>query len=74
MAKLTPLKPQEIVRKLRRLGFEGPIPGGKHQRMVRPDTGQIIPIPVHHGRDVGVGLIRRIIQELGINRDEWLRL
>lgn len=74
MAKLTPLKPREVVRKLRRLGLQGPIPGGKHQRMVHPDTGQIIPIPMHQGCDIGVGLIREIIRELGIGREEWMRL
>lgn len=74
MAKLTPLKPRDVVRKLRRLGFQGPVPGGKHERMVHPRTGQIIPIPIHQGRDVGVGLIREIIQEVGISRDEWIRL
>lgn len=33
-----------------------------------------LPIPMHQGRDVGVGLIRAIIQEIGIDRDEWMRL
>ncbi len=42
--------------------------------MVHPDTGQIIPIPTHKGKDVGIGLIRQIIRELGINRDEWIDL
>jgi predicted RNA binding protein YcfA (HicA-like mRNA interferase family) len=74
MAKLTPLKPGDVIRKLRKLGFIGPFPGGKHSRMVHPQTGQIIPIPVHQGRDVSVGLIREIIRELGISREDWLKL
>jgi predicted RNA binding protein YcfA (HicA-like mRNA interferase family) len=74
MAKLTPLKPSAVVRKLRQLGFDGPLPGGKHQRMVHPETGQVIPIPTHKGKDVGVGLIREIIRELAISRDEWIDL
>ena len=74
MAKLSPLKANAIVRKLRRLGFDGPFPGGKHQRMVHPDTGQVIPIPIHKGKDVGIGLIRELIRELGITREEWIDL
>jgi predicted RNA binding protein YcfA (HicA-like mRNA interferase family) len=74
MAKLTPLKASAVVRKLRQLGFDGPLPGGKHRRMVHPDTGQIIPIPIHKGKDVGLGLIREIVRELGITREEWIDL
>lgn len=74
MSRLTPLKPEEVIRKLRRLGFIGPISGGKHVRMVHPETGKIIPIPIHKGRDISVGLIREIINELGISREEWLEL
>ena len=72
--KLKPLKVEELIRKLRKLGFVGPIPGGKHLRMVHPETKKIIPIPMHKGKDVSVGLIREIINEIGISREEWLRL
>jgi predicted RNA binding protein YcfA (HicA-like mRNA interferase family) len=42
--------------------------------MVQPQTGQIVPVPVHKGRDVGIGLIREIIRSVGISRDEWIGL
>jgi predicted RNA binding protein YcfA (HicA-like mRNA interferase family) len=42
--------------------------------MVHSQTGQIIPVPVHKGKDVGVGLIREIIREVGITREEWIEL
>jgi predicted RNA binding protein YcfA (HicA-like mRNA interferase family) len=74
MSKLSPLKPQQVIRKLRKLGFEGPMPGGRHVRMVRMETGQIIPIPMHKGKDVSVGLIRAILSEVGITPEEWNRL
>jgi len=64
----------EVIRKLRKLGFIGPISGGKHLRMIHPETGKIIPIPMHKRKDVSVGLIREIINEVGISRDEWLEL
>lgn len=74
MPKLTPLKANEVIKKLKKLGFSGPYPGGKHVRMVHPEKGLIIPIPMHKGRDVSVGLIREIINEIGISRDEWINL
>ena len=74
MSRLTPLKSREVIRKLRRLGYDGPILGGRHVRMVHPQSGQIIPIPVHGSKDISVGLIREIIRQVGITRDEWLAL
>ena len=74
MSKLKPLKVSKVIRKLKKLGFKGPIPGGKHLRMVHPETGKIIPIPMHKGKDVSIGLIREIINEVGISRDEWFEL
>ena len=74
MPRLTPLKSRMVFRKLRRLGFVGPIPGGRYSRMVHPQTGQIIPVPVHKGKDISVGLIQEIIKEVGITREEWIEL
>jgi len=74
MPKLKPLKAKEVVKKLKKLGFTGPFPGGKHIRMVHRENGLIIPIPMHKGKDVSVGLIRAIINEIGISREEWLKL
>jgi len=42
--------------------------------MVHLETGKIIPIPVHKGKDISVGLIREIINEVEISRDEWIKL
>ena len=42
--------------------------------MVYEYFGIIIPVPVHKGRDVSVGLIREIINEVGVSREEWIKL
>jgi len=42
--------------------------------MVHPQQKKIIPIPIHKGKDVSIGLIRQIIKEVGISRDKWLEL
>jgi predicted RNA binding protein YcfA (HicA-like mRNA interferase family) len=74
MPKLKPLKAQEVIRKLKTFGVEGPFHGGKHSRMVHQERGLIIPIPMHNGKDVSLGLIRAIINEIGISREEWIKL
>ncbi len=74
MSRLSPLKPEEVVRRLRKLGFTGPVPGGRHARMVRATSGQIIPIPMHRGKDVSIGLIRAILREVGISPEDWNQL
>jgi len=69
-----PLKPitrRDLVRKLRRLGFSGPFPGGKHLYMNRADLDVVIPNP--HGSDIGVHLLARILEQAGVSRDEWDR-
>ena len=63
MSRLTPLKAEESIRRLRSLGFDGPFGAGRHLRMVHPRTQKVIPVPMHRGRDVGVGLIRAILRE-----------
>ena len=72
--RVTPLKPAEVIRRLRALEFEGPVPGGRHDRMVHPLTRKVIPVPRHGGRDIGPGLVRRIIHEAGITAEEWNNL
>jgi len=42
--------------------------------MVDEATRRIVPVPVHRGRDVGVGVIRAITREVGITPDEWNEL
>lgn len=74
MSRLTPERPDQVIRKLRALGFIGPIPGGRHQRMVNLARKMVIPLPAHGRKEISVGLIREIIREVGISREEWLAL
>lgn len=70
MARLVPVSWQEFVHRLHELGFDGPYAGGRHPQMRRGDSTVIIPNP--HGGDIGVDLLRRILRQAGISREEWL--
>lgn len=74
MPRLSPLRHREVVAKLRRLGYEGPESGSNHPIMTNPVTRKTIPVPNHGSKDIGIGLIRRIIRQAGITVEEWLEL
>lgn len=71
MARLSPVSFSELVRKLKALGFEGPISGGKHLFMIRGDVRLNVSNP--HRQDIGVDLLKRILRQAEIQREEWNR-
>ena len=69
MGKLSPISHRNLIARMRRLGFEGPFPGGRHPLMRRDNVTVVIPNP--HGGDVGVDLLSRILRAAGISQEEW---
>jgi len=70
LPKLSPVSWRELVARLRELGFEGPLAGGKHPYMLRGDI--VVTLPNPHERDIGVDLLRRILQNAGVSPKDWL--
>jgi len=68
--KLTPASRKELIRRLGELGFEGPYPGGDHEYMTLRGVYVRIPNP-HHGEDISVRLLSRILRDAKISREEW---
>ena len=62
MGKLKPISHKELVRKLRKLGFDRPYSGGKHLFMIKGNLTLTIPNP--HGKDISVELLKRILKIL----------
>jgi predicted RNA binding protein YcfA (HicA-like mRNA interferase family) len=63
------IKRSDLVRYLRKLGFEGPYVGGKHQYMIKGQLRLAIPNP--HEGDISRDLLARILRQAGIDREEW---
>ncbi len=61
----------ELLRKLRALGFEGPLPGGKHPIMKKGELKVHVPNP--HTQDVHLSLLRRLLRQWGISEEDWNR-
>jgi predicted RNA binding protein YcfA (HicA-like mRNA interferase family) len=63
----------ELVRRFRKLGFEGPISGGKHQFMKKGALKVRIPNP-HKKADVDTSLLKEILRQADIEFDVWENL
>lgn len=74
MAKLALLSPKELVKIIEKLGFEQTRQKGSHVRFVHPD-GRKTTVPFHSGREIGPGLLNKIIKKgLQITREEFEKL
>ena len=67
--RLTPLSRREFIRRMLRLGFDGPFSGGRHEFLLRDDRRLILPNP--HRGDISVDLLARLLDEAGVTRQEW---
>ena len=72
MPRIGPISRRDLVYYLSRLGFAGPYPRTKHAYMIRGETRLTIPNP--HRGDISVGLLRVMLREAGISKEEWERL
>ena len=65
---------RRLIRVLNKLGFEEIRCRGSHHRFAHPD-GRKTTVPVHKGRDIPRGLLRKIVTvDLGMDMDEFLSL
>ena len=63
-------KRRTLIKKMRTLGFEGPLTGGKHSFMKRGALK--VRIPNEHTEDIGRGLLGEILRQSGISEEEWM--
>ncbi len=66
------MKYAELIHKLRLLGCHPTRFGaGSHEIWRNPATGAQTPIPYHRTKDIGPGLLARILRELNIARKDF---
>jgi predicted RNA binding protein YcfA (HicA-like mRNA interferase family) len=74
-SKLPIVRPEELTRVLEKLGFSCTRRSkGSHFRYKHPD-GRKTTVPVHKGKDISRGLLRKILRDVDISVDElnkWL--
>ncbi len=69
MPRFGPVKRDDLIRYLRRLGFDGPFSGTKHQIMTKGAVTLRIPNP--HQGDIGKEFLARILRQAGVSQEEW---
>jgi predicted RNA binding protein YcfA (HicA-like mRNA interferase family) len=74
-SELPVLKPRELIRALERIGFRLLRKSrGSHWQFEHPD-GRRTTVPVHKGRDIGPGLLRKILRDIELDAEDlkqWL--
>ena len=73
MTRLPSLNGEQIVKALGKAGFQVLRQKGSHIYLKHPD-GRATVVPVHKGESVGRGLLRKIIQDADLRREEFLKL
>ena len=72
--KLPVLTARELLAILKRLGFERSHQRGSHLTLKRSHDNRHVTVPVHAGRTLKKGLLKGILNDLGLTVDELNRL
>jgi len=73
MTQVPTLKPKQLIKIIKKLGFEKIRQEGSHIFFKHPD-GRTTVIPFHAGKDIGRGLLREILKDLKITTKELQKL
>ena len=75
---MTPKLPQvncrQLIRALKRAGFEEQRQRGSHLHLRRKADGRRVTVPVHKGRAVPPGTLRAILRDADVSVGEFQRL
>ena len=75
MSHLPSFKPSEVIHKLRKAGFVFDRHAkGSHEIWFNPITRRRTVIPNHPGKDIPKGTLRAIIEQAGLNIEEFINL
>ena len=72
MPVLGPIKRRDFIRYLKKVGFEGPFSGGKHQFMLKDKLRLTLPNP--HQQEISQSLLTRILKQADISKETWENL
>jgi predicted RNA binding protein YcfA (HicA-like mRNA interferase family) len=67
--RLPAISAAKLLKVLRSHDFEVARQSGSHVVLRHPD-GRRVTVPVYHSRDLGRGLLRRVMKDAGLTRDD----
>lgn len=75
MPKLGPVKHKQLIKYLRKLGFDGPYSYGRSPHSVMHRSDQTLTIPNKHGSgELEVNLLKKVLKQAGIDVNTWEKL
>ena len=73
MTRLVPISGRKLCKILEKLGFERIYGKGSHIRFRHADGRRTV-VPVHGNEEIGVSLLREILRQIKISREEFENL
>ena len=73
MTKLIPISGKNFCKILEKLGFKKIYGKGSHIRFKHPDGKRTV-VPVHGNEDLGKGLLRTILNQIDLSKEEYEKL
>jgi predicted RNA binding protein YcfA (HicA-like mRNA interferase family) len=73
VVKLPMLKPRQVIAALEHMGFAEVRQRGSHKQF-RHNDGRVTTVPDHRGRDISPGLLRKILEDIRVKPEDFLRI
>lgn len=71
--RLRPVSAEKVVKALNKIGFQPVRQKGSHLFMRHPD-GRSTVIPIHPGEELGRGILKEILSDVGMSKEKFLEL
>jgi predicted RNA binding protein YcfA (HicA-like mRNA interferase family) len=72
--KLPSVNARQLIRALKKAGFEEQRQRGSHLHLKRDSDGKRVTVPVHKGRSMPTGTLRAILRDADISVEAFLEL
>jgi len=73
MTRIIPISGRDLCKILEKIGFEKVYGKGSHIRFKHPDGRRTV-VPVHSNEEIGVGLLREILRQIKLSREDYEKL
>lgn len=73
MVPLPMMKPRQVIAVIERIGFVEVRQRGSHKQFRHPD-GRVTTVPDHRGRDISPNLLRKILEDIRVKPEDFLKL
>ena len=71
--RLRPVSAEKVVKAPNKIGFQPVRQKGSHLFMRHPD-GRSTVIPIHPGEELGRGILKEILSDVGMSKEKFLEL